>query len=355
MNQSYQGGKKSSDVLIDFCNLQIEPDFSNSTGKILDERDKEHVIHFLDKWLKIIIKNPDTRDLKSGDVLESQIFLLPIPSATSPSVTNLLLERYQRENNTNWFESADFKGFIETYQMARRTIGDLVSNRYYSYIEDWLQSLWAELEEIELEDRSKIIQSKGKLFKMRPISAPHSTDSEEVYWNLGNFEYFHLINVSYRLNWCGLSIHIIGKAIFEGFTDILKKKVILKRCKLPNCNKIFVVSNRGRYEHKFCDENCRKREKKRPYYEELAEWIAEWLQTKDENEEYVDSGYAHKAREIDEYLGAFVRQKYDSEFSVTSHQVGVEFKILNPYLLKHGFKCVRERKRNQCLYTFERI
>ena len=66
----------------------------------------------------------------------------------------------------------------------------------------------------------------------------------------------------------------------------------------PECNRKFVAEpKRGRPSTCCSDscaqawtkkeDRCRKRKKKHTYYEKLAGWIAEWLQTEDENKEYV--------------------------------------------------------------------
>jgi hypothetical protein len=52
-----------------------------------------------------------------------------------------------------------------------------------------------------------------------------------------------------------------------------------------------------------------------------------------------------------------VREKHTPDFSLTAHQVGVEFREqhLNPYLQKHGFWCKREGERRPYCYTFEKF
>ena len=111
------------------------------------------------------------------------------------------------------------------------------------------------------------------------------------------------------------------------------------------------MSSQGRYEHKFCDENCRRREERRPHYKRLATYIAEWLQTQGELE------HPYTAKVLAKSLEQYVREKHTPDFSLTAHQVGVEFREqhLNPYLQKHGFWCKREGERRPYDYTFEKF
>ena len=348
--------KKSAGIVCDFYNLplRIDPseiDMENLHGinkRIWDkEEDLNRITQFLIKYephysydLNSYYLNYDT-DPESW--LESRLLVI-CQECCNETDENGILKR------PSWFETHFFKVFLRDYFMTHETIDNLMEEQVHFESLEWLETLYREL----FVGKALLPESRSDDSNGLDYFRFTEPDTPNYYLDLVKFRTVSFY--SDRL-W-GIRIENIGRAIVEGFTAILTEAVKVRRCKFPYCSKVFVMSNRGQgHKRKHCDKHrddkYRKREKMRSYYEQLACYIAEWL----EGEKL---GYEYKAKDFDdeynsECLEDYVRRKYNPDFCLTPHRVSVQFKPdqLNPYLEKHGFRCRREMKGKQYVYWFE--
>ena len=329
-------------IVSDFYNLRIVPNLSDSEEPTLNGNDWQSVKCFLNHYLGYIAIVPGRQ--------------IQIDSAFSN--TDTALEAYQQKTGTAWYDSKDCEEFAKVYLKACQTIDDLVADKYHESIEKWLGNLRADLEEVVT--RSKLEHDKSPLinpFYMKPIGANVQADLEG-YRKMSDLQYVGCNLVDYTHIWCGLPMTHIGVALYRGISHILMKEVSIKKCAYPHCGQIFVVSRRGE-SHKHCSAKCRERENRRPYYEQLASYIAEWLKDKP-----IRLEYGHRAEEFDdenndfeESLAAFVRRKHGVDFSLPFPRASIEFdpKRLNPYLKKYRLRCRIEDELDKHSYFFERV
>jgi len=259
-------------------------------------------------------------------------------------------------SDDSWWNSSDFKAFQQDYQHLCKCITFLVEGE-----SDWEQCK-RDLHRLEVKLRGNFISSlcigNRKLGeKIAPGVSPipifeymrdvqRSGEDFITDFKITPHLYFALIpNPNHSV-----SDALLYRAYRE-LIETISHDQTFRRCSV--CGKIFLLTDRKRFYHQNCrlpkDRN-RKREQRQRYYERLAVFIAGWLSTQ-------QLEYEYKAGEFDEHLGVFVRKEHDPDFSLDSHQVGVEFQPerLNPYLEAHGYLCKRKWKRKQYHYTFEEL
>lgn len=334
--------KENAGIVCDFYNLQLtfdSPDMENLHG--IDKRiwDKEEDINRIKDFL--VKHEPHFSDHVNHETdMESQLELQL--SVTCQECCNETDEKGFLKK-FSWFETHFFKLFLVDYIEAYRAIDNLIEGRVHFESLEWLEDLHKEL----LVSHMFFPESRSNHFD--GLRNFYFDEPENPYYDWSQVKFHTMPFYSYKF-W-GIRIENIGRAIFEGFAAILTEAIKIRRCEFPHCGKPFIVSSQGRYGHSFCDENCRKREERRPYYQCLAAYVAEWLLTQKESER------TYKAKTLAESLGQYVREKHNPDFSLKPREVGVKFREqhLNPYLQEHGFWCKREGERRPYDYTFEKL
>lgn len=245
---------ESIDILIDFHNLRIEPNLSNSARKILKKRDIGRVRRFLEKYSPIIFCNEE-------ELLQIQISDLAVFGKNDEETRDFInlktgtitLQRYQQKNNKSWFESDDFKEFLKDYQMVHRSIEDWRLDRFHDKSNLWLRDFWYALEKRKLKEKLQRIP----YYFVR--TGENSEAYHEGYYNLNLVELTEYPYESQIMDCHGIGIFNIGMAIYQGLVSILKKEVIIRRCVVEGCNRIYRVKMRGGSRKMYCRESCRKK------------------------------------------------------------------------------------------------
>ena len=252
-----------------------------------------------------------------------------------------------------WRESEGFQEFLSDYQRITAIVTDAVEKEILSPESfRWIENLAALVHSNFVPGLNHQPKTNNLKHYWKCYTENWEIDLKRA--NVIDFPHF-------PHDWYGADFGRFVYFIYKGLLKLLSGEVQVKECKFPHCGKFFVMSSQGRYEHKFCDENCRRCEERRPHYEDLATYIAEWLQTQKESKRTYKAKtkrtYKYKAKTLAESLEQYVREKHTPDFSLTAHQVGVEFREqhLNPYLQKHGFWCKREGERRPYDYTFEKF
>lgn len=215
----------------------------------------------------------------------------------------MTLEQYEKETNCNWFQSDDIKAFMKDYLMVQCIIDDFLFGRFeYDKSKSWLLSLHRKLVDIRsyllknksmvnsktstityqigkdlqdffsVEEGLRIGKIEGGIYSAS-MTSDGSSQLRCTYINdptlqLGKYRKIDTLFFSdpnkhkYYADWHGIGIYHIGQAIYEGLLLILKKEVIIRRCAVEGCNRIFRVKMRGGSKKTYCRESCRKKASK---------------------------------------------------------------------------------------------
>lgn len=246
---------KRLNILVDLYNLRIEPNLSPDTTRILNDRDKCRILRFLQRNA-----NFDIARLKGRGYIEYTD--VPKGRRHGERLINQALEKYQQEKGMDWFESEDFRRLIDIYQMTRKTIDDLLSNRYHPYIRKCLTQLWCDLEKSRLE--RELTQVKSNLETLHQQS-PFTVENGEKETPLDEITFCEIIHLysPFPRGWQVLEWNHIGESVYESLITILemrtgtKRQFLIKRCKLPDCNRIFSLLTRNAKQKVYCSGSCR--------------------------------------------------------------------------------------------------
>jgi len=215
-------------VLVDFYNLWLNLDavkeFEVKRGEIQNwhtpENDKKKIIVFLDQH----------------------------------AVAEILLTAYEVAKKESWFDSLSAYQFYSEYQELRVIIDDFLAKKIIT--RDGLRMI----DTLARHERTLKNNNSGKLFTIDQFP-----DAEI------DFNKYTLVEASAIRTW-GLSVDIITWGLMNELVnqlqselfDMLKGKLVLRRCGADDCDKIFSPAPQGS-EQRYCSLTCRKREYMREY------------------------------------------------------------------------------------------
>lgn len=136
------------------------------------------------------------------------------------------------EDSLSWWDSDDFQTFLYDYKYMTRIVEDTLSKggvSHSGYL--WLSKL-------------------GEYFAPKPQLSASG----------GASEYYNKIieTYCYPSHWHFLRLSELGNSVYRGLLQMLEGKITVKKCGAINCDKIFVISNRGKGRlRKWCSESCR--------------------------------------------------------------------------------------------------
>ena len=225
---------ESLDIFPAFYNLRLRSKRSDRRDRFkLDPRDGRRLTRFLERYTPAVFRLTDKQAFdqfvaareKRSDVVEIWG----------------TLGYYEYKNGVNWFLSRDLEAFLADY---RKTTGIIESYLDVQTVSIgalcWLNALG------RLEGRSLIaLRSDGSPFDGDCIDL----NSHRIVESSGDL-----------LDWHGIAISRIGAAIYKNLCRLLRGELTIKRCILPECDKIFVPSTRGRGSKRiYCSTSCRVR------------------------------------------------------------------------------------------------
>ena len=133
------------------------------------------------------------------------------------------------EDNLSWWKSDDFQTFLYDYKYMARIVEDTLSKQEISYSAYlWLSKL-------------------GEYFT--PKLGLRAS---------GNSEHDYKTSYSYPSHWHCLRLSELGNSVYRGLLQMLEGKITVKKCEAINCDKLWVISNRGKGpQRKWCGGSCR--------------------------------------------------------------------------------------------------
>ena len=233
---------KYLDTFLAFYNLRLKlKTGSEQTALELDQRDFAKLQGFLEQHTPKVLRLKDKQAFNqfvAGEKERSDVFEIWGTFGF-----------YEHKNGIDWGHSKDFEGLLFDYQRMDEIVEDFFQNQKISLANlSWLNDL-------------------GKFQGCFLIALNQDKTPFDGDWI--DLKQHRIVESSVDLlDWHGIAIGKVAGAIHESLSHLLRGKLNIRKCVLPECGKIFAPSERGRGSVRiYCSTSCRVRayQKRRIY------------------------------------------------------------------------------------------